>query len=157
MKQQIISLGTDSKTRTRRIDTIETILVNLDLHGKYEVCIRNETAGKTLRQLRGTFGHILKQVSDQTGEDVDYLHRKMKSKFLSHIYVEDPIGSFQEQWCELLAIYMDSGEQDKFERHAKRISLEWVTKSQMKRYMEEVINYWRNNGLSVSEPDRAMI
>ncbi len=167
MKQEILELPKNPEHRAAAIETATNKLVDLDLDNCYEVVIRNQTVGKTLRQLRGHFGHILKAVSDYTGEDVDYLHRHMKAKFLAKIYVAGPIGPLQDQWAELLAVYLASGERvregrdkrgepysTKFEVQAKRISLEWVTKNQMILYVDQVLAYYQNEGVPVSAPDR---
>ena len=55
----------------------------------------------------------------------------------------EPKTPEQEAWCELLAIYQESGQQDKLKKHAKRISLSWSTMKQMKAYMEAIENHYQ--------------
>ena len=67
----------------------------------------------------------------------------LKAKFLARIYVTEPKTLEQENWCELLAIYQETQQQDKLIKHAKRISLSWATLKQMKEYMNAIENHYQ--------------
>jgi len=108
-----------------------------ELDGTYEVIVRKIAIAKTMAQLGGLFGCWIKYLAEN-GESEEYLHRMLKARFLARIYITEPQTALQEQWVELLAIYQESGQQDKLERHAKRISLSWATLDQMKKYMNAV-------------------
>jgi len=78
----------------------------------------------------------------------------MKKAYLREIYISEPQNPLQEQWVELLELYLEKGPPEKFEAQANRISLEWISKSQMKNYMDLVISHYRDAGFQVSSPSR---
>ena len=125
----------------------------MPLDGSVEVVIRNASKSKTLAQLGGLFARWIKQISAYTGEEEDYIHRKLKAMFLARVYVAEPIGEQQEQWVELLAVYQEQQDREKLTRHAKRISLSWATIVQMREYMTRICEYYSENGLEL-EPFR---
>jgi len=129
-------------------------LAKIPADGKTEVVIRPAKTGKTLSQLGALFGLWIAYLSNELGEDEDYLHRMLKAKFLARIYITNPIGSLQEMWVERLADVQQSGDQEKLMKHAKRISLSWATKEQMNMYMTAVQNYYASNGYPLPVPDR---
>lgn len=122
--------------------------------GSIEVVIRNAKESKTLQQLGALFGLWIKEISDQMGRDEDYIHRMLKARYLARIYVTEPIGEAQEQWVELLAVYQQNQQQERLERHAKRISLSWCTIDQMREYLDAIQNGMADNGILLTVPDK---
>jgi len=148
MKQQVFN--------ARDRAGIDNCLNSLDSK-RYEVVIRNARESKTLQQLHALFGVWYDYISNQTGNDVDYLHRMMKAKFLARIYVTEPQNAAQEQWVELLIIYQQTGQADKLEKHAKRISVSWATLDQFKLYMNQVEKYWINEGYPLPQLEKTNV
>ena len=142
MKRQVIRFSND---KDEAISKAAGIIHGLP-SGHYEVTISDASKTKTLAQLGGLFGAWITYLSGELGYDVDYIHRWMKSKFLARIYATEPKNGEQSAWTELLFIYQERGEQDKLAEHAKRISLKWATVKQMKEYMNQVDNYWLEQG-----------
>ena len=94
-----------------------------------------------MQQLKGIFGCWEDYLSKTWGRSIKEIHSWLKAKFLARIYItdnmEDPVNDQQAQWVELLAVYQQNGDQEKLERHAKRISLSWATMPQTKRFMND--------------------
>lgn len=104
-------------------------------------------SSKTMAQLGGTFGIWIKEISEATGESQRKIHSDLKDKFLARIYISNPIGDEQEQWVELLFQYQETGQQEKLEKHAKRISLSWAKVHQMSDYMDAIFSHYADNGI----------
>ena len=132
----------------------ETYLWGLPVDGTWEVLFREVATDKTLKQLGALFGVWVKHIANEKGESEDYIHRMLKAKFLARIYMIEPLTDEQEQWVELIAIYQQSGDQEKLEKHAKRISLKWAKLSQMKDYMDAIDKHYKSEGEPLPEPDK---
>ena len=131
------------------------------IDGTTEVIIRHIKKAKTLAQLGGLFGVWVGYAALKMGESEDYIHRWWKSKFLSRIYANDyadPEAKAYppeiDQWLELLMIYQSTGQTEKLQNHAKRISLSWANLSQMKRYMNAVESYYQSVDMPLPILDR---
>lgn len=125
-------------------------------HG-YPVEIRaNVASSKRMAQLGGMFGVWVKEIAEHEGISEKEIHERLKDWFLARIYVSNPIGDNQEQWVELLAHYQETGQQEKLERHSKRISLSWARVHQMSDYMDAIWRHYTAEGcyLSPLEKDR---
>ncbi len=129
-----------------------TAIRNRPVDGTTEVIVRHIKQGKTMAQLGGLFAVWVEYLADQ-GESVDYIHRMLKAKFLAWIYIQDHVDSEAKSypteidaWCELLAIYQESGQRDKLIKHSARISLSWANLSQMKRYMNSIESHYQSIG-----------
>ncbi len=145
MKVFKLYAGSDRASFLRAIDVyLETLPEGHD----YKVQITEAKEARSLEQLNGLFGNWLAYIAKDQGYERDYLHRWMKSACLARIYIENPQNAAQAQWCELLAKYQESGELDKLERHAKRISLKWISDvNQMSLYMNRVEQFWAEQGV----------
>ena len=124
----------------------ETHLWSVPVDGTYEVIFRQVEHHKTIKQLGGLFAVWVKYLANKDGESEDYIHRMLKAKFLARIYIMEPKTPEQENWCELLAVYQETGQQDKLLKHAKRISLSWSTLPQMKEYMKVMEQHYQSIG-----------
>ena len=131
------------------------------LNGEYEVIVRKIKQGKTLSQLGGLFGAWIDYLSGEIGESVDYLHRELKSKFLTRIYINDHLDSEAkaypseiDAWVELLEVYHLSGNTLKFAEHSKRISLSWATLDQTKKYMKAIEQHYQSVGMPLPILDK---
>lgn len=125
-------------------------------HG-FPVELRASVASsKRMAQLGGMFGVWVKEIAEYEGESEKVVHERLKDWFLARIYISNPIGPEQEQWVELLAHYQETGQQEKLERHAKRISLSWARVHQMSDYMDAIWKHYTAEGcyLSPLEKDR---
>ena len=129
-------------------DNAERFLWECPIDGTWEVIFREVEKDKTLKQLKALFGLWVTYIANKDGESVDYIHRKLKAKFLARIYITEPKTPEQENWCELLAIYQETGQQDKLLKHAKRISLSWSTLPQMKEYLNAIESHY----IAIGEP-----
>ena len=127
-------------------DNAEKFLWDLPVDGTWEIIFREVDHDKTLKQLGALFGVWSRYLSNKDGESVDYVHRMLKAKFLARIYITEPKTPEQESWVELLAVYQETGQQDKLLKHAKRISLSWSTLPQMKEYMNAIVQHYQSIG-----------
>lgn len=122
--------------------------------GRYEVVIRNATQSKTLQQLGGLFGVWLNVLSNETGNDEDYLHRMLKAKFLCPIYLHSPHNDRQLEWAEALVTYKLNEDFDKYDRQAKRLSLSWASKGQYSEYMKKIEVFYINQGITLPKLEK---
>jgi len=107
----------------------------------------NCASSKTMAQLGGLFGVWIKEIAEFEGESTKKVHEDLKLAFLPRIYITCPIGSLQNQWVELLLIYQERGDMEKFTEHTKRISLAWAKVSQMTEYMNNIRDHYATLGL----------
>lgn len=134
-------------------------IATLPTDGSVDVTIRNASEGKTMRQLGGLFAVWIKEIAELYTMSEAKAHEELKNKFLARIYIRDnmetTVNDNQAQWVELLAIYQMKGEQEKLERHAKRISLSWSTMKQMKEFMDNIESHFQDIGkpLQVLDPE----
>ena len=128
-------------------------LAGLPTDGTMEVSFHEVKKDKTMKQLGALFGLWIKYLASQ-GESEAVIHEELKNGFLARIYITDPQNEAQEQWVELLAIYQESGDQDKLEKHIKRISLGWATLPQMKEYMAVIEQHYQAIGQPLPIPDK---
>ena len=129
-------------------------LAKIPCDGSVEAIFRNARVSKTMEQLGGLFGNWIKYLSNELGDDEDYLHKMLKAKFLARIYISEPSGDLQEMWVERLADIQEKGDNEALLKHAKRISLSWATIEQMKAYMDAVNNYYASNGYPLPPMER---
>lgn len=128
-------------------------LAGLPRDGSMEVICREISKDKTLKQLAAIFGLWIKYLASK-GESEAVIHDFLKARFLARIYITDPQNDAQEAWVELLAVYQESGDQAKLERHAKRISLSWSSIAQTKEYMRAIEQHYQAIGEPLPIPDR---
>lgn len=132
----------------------------LPVDGNMEVVIQPIKKDKTLAQLGGFWGPWLTAISEETGEDKESIAQDLKARFLAKIYIADHMDEdksedpAQAQWCELLEIYKQSGDQEKFSRQLGRISLAIANLDQMRRFMNDVDNYYANQGIALPFLDK---
>ena len=148
MKAKSFTLAHD-EAKGRCLAFISTLPVD----GSLDVIIRNASECKTAQQLGAIFGLWEKELSEKHGHSIKKVHEWIKDKFLARIYITEPANELQEQWVELLAVYQMSGEHDKLERHAKRISLAWATLKQTKQFMDEIEAHFQDIGEPLTPPD----
>ena len=151
MKQKAIRL-----TGSEQANYAAQYLRQMPIDSSVEVVFRNANVSKTLAQLGTLFGLWLREIEEQTGAGwtVDRLHRHLKHKFLVNIYMADKRAGNQEQWAEHLELLLEKGEQDKIQKHIKRISLAWITKEQHSQYLRLVWNWAIDQGFNLTIPDR---
>lgn len=109
--------------------------------------VANVASSKTMAQLGGLFGVWIKEISEFEGKSTKDVTLDLKLAFLPRIYISCPIGPLQNQWVELLLIYQDRGDMEKFIEQTKRISLAWAKVSQMTEYMNDIKNHYASVGL----------
>lgn len=135
-------------------DNAETFLWSLPLDGTWEILYRHVERDKTLKQLGALFGLWVKYLANKDGESEHRIHKRLKAGFLARIYITEPLTPEQEAWVELLAIYQETGDQEKLIRHAKRISLSWAKLKQMKMYMEAIEQHYQAEGIPLPVIDK---
>jgi len=128
-------------------------IATLKADGTMEVVIRKAQEGKTRQQLGAIFGCWEKYLSETWGHSIDEVHSWLKARFLARIYITEPMNEAQEQWVELVAIYQESGDKEKLERHSKRISLGWATLKQTKNFMDDISAHFQSIGQPLPVPD----
>ena len=140
------------KARTFMLTTDEAkanalaFLAKMAVDGKTEAVFRNASKSKTAEQLGAIFGLWEKELSAKHGHSIKKVNEWLKDSFLARIYVTEPANEMQAQWVELLAVYQMNGEQEKLERHSKRISLAWATMKQTKEYMDAIESHFQDIG-----------
>lgn len=136
----------------RKANCLE-VLLRVKVGEGWSVKIYEDKKDKTLKQLGALFGLWVKEEAQRLGDSEDYIHRKWKAQFLARIYCIEPMTDEQENWTELLAIYQEGDDREKFGRHAKRISLSWAKLPQMKQYMEAIEQHYQAEGRPLTVPD----
>ena len=149
MKAKVFTLSHD-KAKGNALAFISTQPTD----GTVEVLIRNASEGKTLQQIRAIRGVVEREIAETYGHSIDETHDWIKDRFLARIYCTEPLDEAQEQWVELLAIYQESGDSEKLERHAKRISMKWMKLKQAKQMMDDVFAHFQSIGQPLREPDK---
>jgi len=131
---------------------------------------------KTQKQLGGLFANYitylsthdyelslysiyLKENPKYTGSIKDYLHGKLKSMFLAHIYAEDvqnetvygDRADSQIMWVKGLINAKIIGNREDVIEWSKGISLSWSNLSQMKRYMDSIVQHYQSLEIGLPE------
>lgn len=130
-----------------------TVLSNIPCNGKVEVLIRNTSVGKTMNQLGMLFGVWEIIIANFMGEDKDTVHKMLKGMFLERIYIVDPRTPEQEMWVDLRFFYQEKNQQEKLEKHRKRISLAWANLKQMRTFMDDINQYAIGLGIVLPSKD----
>lgn len=137
-----------------KIHYTQALLNSLPDDQDLEIIISKTKKKRSLEQLGALFGAWFKYLSQETGYEINYLHRWMKEEHLSHLYKEDPQTPEQELWSELFYVYQEAGDQERLAHHKQRISLSWIRHAkQMAEYMSRIDQYWADQGITLPELD----
>ncbi|MDX8382813.1 MAG: hypothetical protein R8M45_01950 [Ghiorsea sp.] len=126
----------------------------LDVKEGKTVEVRDSRKRKTSEQLGALFGVWATYVMEQTGYTKDEVHKQWKANFLCRIYCEEPHGTAQENWVDLLFHLQEKGDWEGVNKHSKTISLKLASVLQMRHYMNEIQGYYISNRMPLPIPER---
>jgi hypothetical protein len=143
----------NEQSRQYAIDAI----LNTDLTSGKQVAITEVQRKKTREQLGALFGVWVKYIEEQTGYTKDEIHKHLKNLFLRRVYADDyesySATDPRKLWLDTIVYLAEKQDWAGVAKVSSMGELKHATCAQVRRYMDEIQNYYISHDMPLPVPD----
>ena len=105
--------------------------------GSLQITIHDAKEKRSVAQ-NALYWAWLASLSEDTGNTVDFLHKRFAQTYMLRIYLVDPVTQNQEEWVGLYDVIKEDGTPLMIKRALQTISTTWATVEQFKEYLNQI-------------------